>query len=132
MDPEKLHTIFEHKVDADCNFTNLPHFPQNFIQQIVAPLCPVILRGRWPQAGKYWTPGACLVRMTGGHIARRWYVQLHGSACAAPAGELWLPTLLRRRLLLLTATGISRLAKSQCPQPAQAQPGGGSLASAPR
>ena len=45
MDPEKLHTIFEHKVDGDCNFTNLPHFPQNFIQQIVAPLCPFILRG---------------------------------------------------------------------------------------
>ena len=49
---------------GDCNSSNLLHFPQNFLQQFVAPLCPVILRGRWPQAGKYWTPGACLVRVT--------------------------------------------------------------------
>ena len=59
---------------VDCNSSNLLHLPQNFIQQVVAPLCAVILRGRWPQAGKYWTPGACLVRMTNRHIAWRWYL----------------------------------------------------------
>ena len=62
---------------GDCNSYNLLHLPQNFIQQVVAPVCPVILRGRWPQAGKYWTPGACLVRMTGGHIGWRWYLSPH-------------------------------------------------------
>ena len=36
---------------------------------VVAALCAVILRGRWPQAGKYWTPDACLVRVTSRHIA---------------------------------------------------------------
>ena len=61
---------------GDCNSSNLLHFPQNFLQQVVAPLCPVILRGRWPQAGKYWTPGACLVRVTDRHIGWRWYFSI--------------------------------------------------------
>ena len=33
------------------------------MQQIDAPVHGVILRGLWPQAGKYWTQGACLVRV---------------------------------------------------------------------
>ena len=57
------------------------NFPPSLIHQIDAPLCAVILRGRWPQAGKYWTPGACLVRMTGGHIGWRWYIYSY-SGCS--------------------------------------------------
>ena len=51
-----------------CVIEKLLNPPPILIQQIDAPVHAVILRGRWPQAGKYWTPGACLVRVTGGHI----------------------------------------------------------------
>ena len=43
------------------------------IQHINAHVHAVILRDKWPQTGKYWTLGACLVRVTGRHIGWRWY-----------------------------------------------------------
>ena len=49
--------------------------PPSLLQHIDAPVRAVILRGRWPQAGKYWTPDACLVRVTTRHIGWRWYYQ---------------------------------------------------------
>ena len=54
---------------GDCNSSNLLHLPQNFIQQVVAPVCPVILRGRWPQADYFGSRTAGPVRVTTRHIA---------------------------------------------------------------
>ena len=58
--------------------TKIPNPQASLIQQVDAHVCAVILRGRWPQAGKYWTPGACLVRVTTRHIARIGYNFVHG------------------------------------------------------
>ena len=56
--------------------TKLQYFTPTSIhvRHIDAPVREVILMGRWPQAGKCWTSGACLVRVTTGPIAWRWYL----------------------------------------------------------
>ena len=64
--------------------------PASLIHQVVDTLSAVILRDRWPQAGKYWTPCACLVRVTSRHIARRWYLYLRSATRrSAPASPRW-------------------------------------------
>ena len=52
----------------DCLKNTAARSLNRYLQRIGGQVCAAILRGQWPQASKYWTPGACLVRVTGGHI----------------------------------------------------------------